>query len=74
MSDWLKISKHSREIAVMNIRLTCEDKFQSAIDAQFPDDSWARLSIDEAFEAVKNITTRTANSAILWDRFFMGRQ
>ena len=74
MSDWLKISKHSREIAVMNIRLTCEDKLQSAIDAQFPDDSWAVLTIDEAFDAEKSITTKTANSAIIWDRFFIGRQ
>ena len=74
MSDWLKISKLSRELAVMNIRLTCEDKLQSAIDAVFPAHTWAALSIEEAFEAVKEITTKSANSAILWDRFFLGKQ
>ena len=60
MSDWIKISNHSRELAVMNIRLTCEDKLQSAIDAQFTEDDWAGLTVEEAFEAVRKITTKNA--------------
>ena len=74
MEDWIKLSKLPREDAVLNIRLNCEEKLRRAIDAQFPSGRWSSFSVEDAFDAVSKITTKTMNKAVVWDKFFSMKQ
>ncbi|XP_068219192.1 uncharacterized protein [Palaemon carinicauda] len=74
MTDWFQIGRVATEDAVLSIRLNCDDQLQRALDACYTADEWKALSLHQALDAVQEVTQKSVNRAILWDKFFSAQQ
>ena len=74
MSDWLSLGNVSGDRALISIRLNCDEKLRMAIDSAYSEIHWNSLSINEAFDKLEEITTKSVNRAVAWDRFFSAQQ
>ncbi|XP_068242430.1 uncharacterized protein [Palaemon carinicauda] len=74
MTDWFQIGRVATEDAVLSIRLNCDDQLQRALDACYTADEWKALSLHQALDVVQEVTQKSVNRAILWDKFFSAQQ
>ena len=70
MSWWLKLNAWAQAEAVGYIRLSCEPSLQHALDAKYTVQQWANLEIEEALEAIKQVTVQPSNQASENDLFY----
>ena len=74
MTDWFQLNRVAREDAVISIRLNCDDQLQRALDASYSADEWKALTLNEALNVIQEVTQKSVNRAVLWDRFFNAKQ
>ena len=70
MWDYVEIYGMKQKVALASIRLNCETKLMRALDARHTRDDWNSLTVNKAFDEIQEITTKTMNKAVMWDRFF----
>ncbi|XP_066964375.1 uncharacterized protein [Macrobrachium rosenbergii] len=74
MSDWLALGNVSGENALISIRLNCDEKLRMAIDATHSEAQWNSLTSSEAFDKLEEITTKSVNKTVAWDKIFSAQQ